>query len=282
MEIICGKVDEILKSLPDNSIDCCVTSPPYYNLRDYGIEGQIGLEQTPEQYIDDLLVVFREVRRTMKAAGTLWINIADSYAGSSKGKGAKPSGKQATNIGSLNNQNLQINFHSKTVKPKDMIGIPWMLAFALRNDGWFLRSDIIWHKTNAMPNPVRDRPVSCYEHIFLLTKSAKYYFDYEAIKEPASGSTDLLGTRRSRDVWSMSKNNMHNKHYAAYPVKLAERCILAGCRKSGIVLDPFCGSGTTGEAAMRNERDCILIDINAEYCTLTQKRLSEYKQEVSI
>ena len=190
-----------------------------------------------------------------------------------------------------------------------MIGIPWMLAFSLRNDGWYLRSDIIWHKTNAMPNPVKDRPVSCYEHIFLLSKSKKSYFDHEPLKESVAESTvnrlkypfksdkygiesygqkpqpiqmprtvkDITETRRGRDIWSMGKNCARNMHFAAYPVKLAEKCILASCHENGIVLDPFCGSGTTGEAALKNGRDCILIDLNREYCDMTQRRINEMK-----
>ena len=272
MNVLCGNAEDVLKTLPEHSADCCVTSPPYYNLRDYGIDGQIGLEKTPEEYTERMLAVFRELKRVLKPNGTLWLNIADSYAGSGKGKGAEPSGKQKTNIGSLNNQNLQTNFRNGCIKPKDMIGIPWMLAFALRNDGWYLRSDIIWHKPNAMPNPVQDRPVNCYEHIFLFSKSQRYYFDYEAVKEPVS---DCSGTRRCRDVWSISKSNSRNRHYAAFPVRLAEKCILAGCPEKGTVLDMFCGSGTTGVAALKNRRNCILIDINPEYCDLTRKRLKE-------
>lgn len=307
MKIFCGNAVEILKTIPDESVNCCVTSPPYFNLRDYGARGQIGLEKSPDDYINKLTEIFSEVRRILKDDGTLWLNIADSYGGSYKGKGAVPCGKQKTNIGSLENKNLQVNLRGGGIKPKDMIGIPWLLAFALRNAGWYLRSDIIWHKTNAMPNPVKDRPISCYEHIFLLTKSEKYYFNLEPLKEPVAESTlnrikypfksdkygaenygqkpqpiqlprkvtEIPETRRGRDVWSFGKNCGRLKHYAAYPVKLAERCIMAGCPENGIVLDPFCGSGTTGEAAVKNKRDCILIDINQKYCDMSEKRISE-------
>lgn len=307
MKIYCGNAKNLLKTIADNSIDCCVTSPPYYNLRDYGVENQVGLEKTPEEYINKLAEIFHEVKRVMKSDGTLWLNIADSYAGSSKGKGAAPRGKQATNKGSLINEYLQVNYSGNGIKAKDMIGIPWMLAFALRKDGWYLRSDIIWHKTNAMPNPVKDRPVSCYEHIFLLSKYKRYYFNYESLKEPIAESSlnrtkypfksekyraesyrqkpqpiqltrnikEIPETRRGRDIWNIGKNSSRSKHYAAFPVKLAERCILAGCPESGIVLDPFCGSGTTGEAALKNNRDCILIDIKQSYCDMTKKRLED-------
>ena len=307
MKILCGNALEVLKTIPDESVDCCVTSPPYYNLRDYGVGGQIGLERTPDDYIQRLVAIFREVKRVLKADGTLWINIADSYAGSRKGvNNAVPKGKQATNKGSLINENLQCNFSSESIKPKDMIGIPWMLAFALRDDGWYLRSDVIWHKTNAMPSPVRDRPLSSYEHIFLLTKSHKYYFDQEPLKVPVAESTinrmkydfksdkysggapgqaeqpicvprkvtKIPEMRKGRDVWSFGKNCSRSSHFAAYPTKLAELCILAGSRENGVVLDPFSGSGTTGIAAKMHNRDYILIDINEEYCKMASDRIS--------
>lgn len=215
-----------------------------------------------------------EVYRILKPDGTLWINISDSYGGSAKGKGAVPCGKQKTNVGSIKNERLQVNFTDEFIKPKDMMGIPWMLAFALRNAGWYLRSDIIWHKTNAMPNRVKDRPISCYEHIFLLTKSRYYYFDHTAIEENSVSQNEK---RRGRDVWSFAKNNSHNKHYAAFPTCLARKCILAGSQKGGVILDPFCGSGTSGEAALLSGRDCILIDINLEYCEMAKQRLANVK-----
>ena len=309
-KILCGDAIKVLKTLPDNSINCCVTSPPYYNLRDYGTQKQIGLETNPEEYIEKLVKVFSEVRRVLTEDGTLWVNIADSYAGSFKGKGANPKGKQKTNKGSLVNQNLQANFSSEKVKPKDMIGIPWMLAFALRNDGWYLRSDIIWNKTNAMPSPVKDRPVSSYEHVFLFSKSKRYYFNQEPLLVPVAESTsnrmkygyksekylaDSYGAkpqpicvprpgkpspsmRKGRDVWSFGKNCSRSNHFAAFPEKLAENCILSGCPDDGTVLDPFCGSGTTGVAALKNDRNCILIDINQEYCNMSEERITEFKK----
>ena len=284
--IICGDALTVLKELPDESVQMCVTSPPYYGLRDYGIDGQIGLEQSPETYVNMLLGVFREVRRILKSDGTLWLNISDSYAA-----------KKMQSRG--------------TVKPKDMIGIPWLLAFALRNIGWYLRSDIIWNKKNCMPEPVKGRPSKCYEHIFLLSKSKKYYYDYEAIAEPVAESTvernkrgvtdkikyvkgvpglkktiqpifrsraytEASNTRNKRDVWSCSTNSYRtNGHFAIYPEKLIEPCILAGCPKGGIVLDPFFGSGTTGAAAKRLGRGYIGIDLNPSYCDMARKRIEE-------
>lgn len=185
---ICANAIDGLRTLEDNSVDMCVTSPPYYALRDYGVKGQIGLENTPDEYIEKLVSVFREVRRVLKNDGTLWVNIGDTYAGSGNGAGGTgvSSGKQKTNKGSnfLGKQRPHFQYNCK---PKDLIGIPWMLAFALRNDGWYLRQDIIWSKPNCMPESVKDRCTRSHEYIFLLSKSEKYYFDSNAIKEPAVG-----------------------------------------------------------------------------------------------
>ena len=251
--IICADAAAGLKALPSESVRMCVTSPPYYGLRDYGTDGQIGIEQTPQEYIARLVEVFAEVYRVLKPDGTLWVNISDSYAGSGKG--------------------IQKNLEK--IKPKDMIGIPWLLAFALREFGYYLRSDIIWHKRNCLPESVKDRPAKSYEHIFLLTKSPKYYYDYKAIQEPIkavtaarytrgrSGKAKYSGTKmsqsidrkegavtderrqfkRKKDVWEVSTNTFRmNEHFAMYPEKLIEPCILAGSNAGDIVLDPFFGS----------------------------------------
>ncbi len=325
--IIQGDALGVLKLLEDESVNCCVTSPPYYNLRDYGVDGQIGLEATPEEYIQKLVEIFREVRRVLKKDGTLWVNIADSYAGSGKGASNYPDNakkyKQGTNKGSVG------SYLSKTVsadcKPKDLIGIPWMLAFALRADGWYLRSDIIWAKNNPMPESVKDRCTKSHEYIFFLTKSPKYYFDDEAIAEPVKDSTikrlsqpnlenqngsytpskangamkaaapryggkkytensdafyriksghlyDFRPKRKKRDVWTVSTQPYKGAHFATFPPKLIEPCILAGCPEGGIVLDPFAGSGTTGRVAQQHGRDFILIELNEEYVKLCEER----------
>ena len=317
----------VLKTLEDESVNCCVTSPPYYNLRDYGVDGQIGLEETPEEYIQKLVEIFREVRRVLTKDGTLWVIIADSYAGSGKGASNYPDNakkyKQGTNKGSVG------TFLSKTVsadcKPKDLIGIPWMLAFALRADGWYLRSDIIWAKNNPMPESVKDRCTKSHEYIFLLTKSPKYYFDDEVIAEPVKESTvkrlsqpnienqngsytpskingkmkadapryggkkytenpeqfyrtksghayDFRPKRKKRDVWNVSTQPFKGAHFATFPPKFIEPCILAGCPEGGIVLDPFAGSGTTGMVAREHGRDFILIELNEEYIKLCEER----------
>ena len=314
--VLCGDALEMLKRLPDEYVQMCVTSPPYYGLRDYGAEGQIGCEQTPLEYIDRLTEIFREVRRVLKSNGTLWLNIADSYAGSGKGVWSKslaerPKSKQTYH--SLNtDENAALPKKWDGIKEKDMIGIPWQLAFALRADGWYLRSDIIWLKENPMPESCRDRPSRCYEHIFLLTKSKKYYYDAAAIAEPIAPGTaaryrqgrsaghkyaeevpgqgkvqginktrsggyydDALmpTTRNKRDVWLINTVPYKGGHFAAYPPKLAETCILAGCPAGGIVLDPFFGSGTTGLAAKSLDRRYIGIELNAEYCALAGARI---------
>ena len=272
-----------LRELPGESVNCCVTSPPYYGLRDYGLDAQIGREDTPEQYIGRLVEVFRELRRVLKDDGTFWLNIADTYCGTGMKAGCKQ---------------------------KDLIGIPWQLAFALRSDGWYLRSDIIWLKENPMPESCRDRPSRCYEHIFLLSKSRRYYYDAAAIAEPVAASTparmkrgfgagnkysadipgqkhqhlndhrpngyadeDIPQLRNKRDVWQINTVPYRGGHFAAYPPKLAKTCILAGCPKGGVVLDPFFGSGTTGLAAKSLDRRYIGIELNAEYCALAGARI---------
>ncbi|MBP3537295.1 MAG: site-specific DNA-methyltransferase [Muribaculaceae bacterium] len=297
---------DALRQFPDDSINCCVTSPPYYALRDYGMQGQIGREETPELYINRLTEVFREVRRVLAPNGTLWLNIADTYAG--KGNQGNcidpkyPSGRTG--------QSKALNNKVEGCKPKDMIGIPWKLAFALRDDGWYLRSDIIWHKANPMPESVRDRPSRCYEHIFLLSKSRRYFYDADAISEPVKESSirrmkgavgehtkhndtpiagvqnlyrprsagtfseeDIPKTRNRRDVWQINTFPFKGSHFAAFPPKLAETCILAGCPEGGVVLDPFFGSGTTGLAAKKLGRQYIGIELNPEYCKLAEKRI---------
>lgn len=307
-KIICADALDGLKTLADNSVDMCVTSPPYYGLRDYGESGQIGMERTPQEYIEHLTDIFMEVFRVLKTTGTLWINIGDSYAGSGKGPMSLAVAGNGKNS-ALYAKNSKVHDVPKTwdgIKPKDMIGIPWMLAFALRARGWYLRSDIIWHKTNCLPESVKDRPTKSYEHIFLFAKERKYYYDYKAIQEPLKQVTkerykrgrsaeskyaregmqkNINGVRgdssdfdqeykRKRDVWEMSTNTFKmDEHFAMYPEKLIEPCILAGCAQGGIVLDPFFGSGTTGVVAKKNGRNFIGIDINAKYCALAEKRI---------
>lgn len=326
--IIVGDALQALQRIADNTIDCCITSPPYYGLRDYGVAGQIGLENSPQEYIEKLVEVFREVRRVLKPDGTLWLNIADSYAGSSKGAWNMPTEERKkckqTYLYSASDATASVPKAWDGIKPKDLIGIPWMLAFALRADGWFLRQDIIWYKPNCMPESVKDRCTKSHEYIFLLSKSKRYYFDAAAIKEPAvgfdncppAGSIGTLrpnsrrrkgnartfrgggaytsnmaydnsaiverkahgnventtGLRNKRDVWSVSTRGFSGAHFATFPEKLIEPCVLAGCREGGVILDPFFGSGTTGKVAQDNGRAFIGIELNPEYGELAAKR----------
>lgn len=362
-EIIEGDSLESLKSLPDGSIDCCITSPPYYGLRDYGtgkwiggdpncphrrlskysertttghaqpelagnvgdaiyktvcplcgavrVDKQIGLEETPEEYIEKLVAVFREVKRVLKDDGTLWVNIGDTYNGSKKGNTEVIKHKAVAQNSDFTKKKWS------GAKSKDLIGIPWMLAFALRNDGWYLRQDIIWHKPNPMPESVSDRCTKSHEYIFLLSKNSSYYFDSEAIEEPANydGRSDTLlkgsnkysdgsymqnqngqpfasgvherwkfkqfdndekyAVRNKRDVWTVSTKPYKGAHFATFPEKLIEPMVLAGCPVGGVILDPFSGSGTTGVVALRNDRKYIGLELNKEYVDLSIKRIEE-------
>lgn len=385
--VLQGNCLDVLKTLEDKSIDCCVTSPPYYGLRDYGtgkwvggdpncphrrmskysdkmktghaqdelrgnvgdgiyktvcplcgavrVDEQIGLEETPQQYIDRLVEVFREVKRVLKDEGTLWLNIGDSYWGSGSrgydftGKMTEASQIQEGSKGTINLSNIpKLVGNYEDIKNKDMIGIPWMLAFALRADGWYLRQDIIWHKPNPMPESVKDRCVKSHEYIFLLSKKPKYYFDYEAIQEQAKhgidenthirfggnkyGDNDDIHfatksgkvwkpqhknlqdngqqnhsmherradglpdkeyiVRNKRDVWSVTTQAVKEAHFATFPEKLIEPCILAGCPVGGVVLDPFFGSGTTGKVALQTNRKYLGIELNPEYIEISRKR----------
>lgn len=291
-----------LSLLPDNSINCCITSPPYYGLRDYGNDRQIGLEDTPEEYIDKLVNVFHEVYRVLKPDGTLWINIGDSYAGSMKGAAQFPDNamnyKQGTNRGTLGKATLVKQCTG--CKPKDLIGIPWMLAFALRADGWYLRQDIIWNKPSVMPESVRDRCTKSHEYIFLLSKRRKYYFNAGEIAEPASTYNEIVRdrsttklnntpgrskmgglvrndyhTRNKRSVWTVATQPLREAHFATYPEKLIVDCIKAGCPEGGIVLDPFIGAGTTALVARKLNRNYVGFELNPDYVSLAQRRIDK-------
>jgi len=293
----------VLKTFPDEFIDCCVTSPPYWGLRDYGVSGQLGLEKTPEEYVAKMVEVFREVKRVLKKEGTVWLNLGDSYCATTKGSGGHNE-KQDSNNGSwFDNRKWQI---PDGLKPKDLVGIPWRVAFALQADGWYLRSDIIWHKPNPMPESVTDRPTKSHEYIFLMSKSAKYYYDAESIMEKsnyvwnsakstlaANGIKNVqlnkTGQRRTagadtfhrdedrtgrnkRTVWTVATHPFPEAHFATFPPKLIEPCILAGCPENGIVLDPFIGSGTVAQVATLHRRNWIGIELNPEYIKLADKR----------
>lgn len=341
--------------LADETVQCCVTSPPYYLLRDYGtarwiggtdpncdhrekrggngsrskkqitstgtqtyqyrnvcakcgamsIDLQIGMEKTPEEYIENLVCVFREVWRVMKPDGTLWLNLGDSYATGQKGGEKEHLGdKSYTNKGSLNIPKLKPN---NGLKPKNLMMIPARVAMALQAVGWYLRSEIVWHKSNPMTEPVKDRPTRSHEMIYLLSKSEKYYYDYEAILEPSIGrkgkqnsfarkvqespppgqrnqhrenreDIEYSGMRNMRDVWTVATQSYRGAHFATYPEKLIEPCILAGSRVGDYVLDPFAGSGTTGRVSIRYNRKFIGLDLNPKYIEIAKDRTNEVQR----
>ena len=297
--ILYGDCRETLNNLTNLSIQTCVTSPPYYGLRDYGGEkNQIGQEQTPEQFIDELVKVFRIVRDKLKDDGTLWVNIGDSYYNYRPSKGKSyPKQTVSKTKQDLPDYSSKRNNKLSNLKEKDLIGIPFMLAFALRNDGWYLRQDIIWHKPNPMPESVRDRCTKAHEYIFLLSKSKKYYYDNEAIKEPVkqdwgtrnrangkyhnqgtglqphSGLTKSYTTKNKRSVWSITNKPYKHAHFATFPPDLIEPCILAGSKEGDIVLDPFMGSGTTAMVAKQHNRHYIGCELHEDYGELIQGRM---------
>jgi len=294
-EILVGDAIESMKGLEDQSVRCVITSPPYWGLRDYGHDGQLGLEQTPEEYVEAMVEVFREVRRVLSDDGTIWLNIGDSYIGG--GRGGQSSKKRSDNWQPT--YSLQ-NHVPKNYKAKDLAGIPWRLAFALQADGWYLRQDIIWHKPNTMPEPVKDRCVKSHEYVFLLSKKPKYYFDYLAIKEPAVGerwggnkpinldnSKDvdnqfsgltrerqmLYETRNKRSVWSIITRPFKGAHFAVMPEELVTPCVLAGSEEGDLILDPFAGSGTVGVVALRHGRRFVGVELNPDYAELANERI---------
>lgn len=265
--LLCGDAEEQLRTLESESVNVCVTSPPYYNLRDYGITGQIGMEDTPEEYIKNLVCVFREVRRVLRKDGTLWVNIGDSYTSGNR--------KNRDRVRKVKGREMAIRKPTpEGLKPKELLGIPWRLALALQADGWYLRSDIIWNKSNAMPESVKDRPTRSHEYIFLLSRSQKYYFDMERIKEPCITQKGEK-RRNKRDVWTIGTTGFKGDHFAVFPEKLIEPCILAGCPEGGVVLDPFTGSGTTGIVAKRLNRGFVGIEINPQYLKIATERVNE-------
>lgn len=374
--ILQGDVIKRLRDLPGRSVDCVVTSPPYWGLRDYGVPGQIGLEKTPEEYIARMVDVFRDVRRVLRKDGTCWINMGDTYASAAgsfqddrlrddlrgyrgdrlaNGRGDNPAVLRKKTRASRDGSHAGLHTAMAAMGPmtqpnrkpiaglkqKDMVGIPWLLAFALRADGWWLRQDIIWAKPNPMPESVNDRCTKAHEYIFLLSKSRLYYFDADAIKEPVTGNahsrgkgvnpkavsgwvieagvphdavnhnrrdtgvgwgrlselkpknrragrgrikqnesfsaavTGMVNTRNKRSVWTVPTQAYPEAHFATFPEKLIQPCVLAGSPVGGLVLDPFSGSGTTGLVALRNRREYIGIELSAEYVAMSKRRIDK-------
>jgi site-specific DNA-methyltransferase (cytosine-N4-specific) len=259
-----GDAHLLLARLPKESVQCVVTSPPYWGLRDYHIEGQIGLEETLPQFINRLVTIFREIHRVLKPTGTVWLNIGDGYTSGNRGWRA-PDKKNPARAMSIRPDTPE------GLKPKDLIGVPWRLALALQQDGWFLRSDIIWNKPNAMPESVKDRPTRSHEYIFMFSKNEKYYYDYESLKEPRD---DGSGKRNRRSVWEINTEPFKDAHFATFPPKLVEPCIVAGSRKGDYVLDPFFGSGTVGVVCQRLGRKYVGIELHPAYIALAEKRIA--------
>ena len=306
--ILVGDARARLAELETGSVQTCVTSPPYFGLRDYGTDEQIGLEDTPAAYVKELVTLFDEVWRVLKEDGTLWLNIGDSYAGSGKGRNGDgtvnvdPNSKQATSRGTTEGivRSMKNRSHDG-LKPKDLIGIPWRVAFALQADGWYLRQDIIWAKPNPMPESVTDRCTKSHEYLFLLTKSERYFYDHEAIKEPSLYPDDdrkaraktghksepaemtagiregsaTYETRNKRDVWTIPTKPFKGAHFAVMPEALVEPCILAGSREGDTVLDPFAGSGTVGVVALRHQRNFVGVELNPEYAVMAENRIKD-------
>jgi len=253
-----GNAETFLKHLPPGFFRACITSPPYWGLRDYGTRGQIGVEEEPSDYISRLITVFEQVRRVLTEDGTLWLNIGDCYTSGNRGYRA-PDKKNPVRA---------MSYRAKTpagLKPKDLVGIPWRLAFALQQAGWYLRSDIIWENPNCMPESVKDRPTRAHEYLFLLTKSPKYYYDYESIREP--------NRRNRRTVWSIPTEAFTGAHFATFPPRLVEPCILAGTQPGDWVLDPFFGSGTVGVVCEQQNRNYVGIELNRKYVHLAVERI---------
>ncbi len=308
VRILQGDSREVLRTLPDGSFHTCVTSPPYFGLRDYGMSGQIGLEDTPEAFVAQLVEVFREVRRVLRDDGALWLNIGDSYAGSWGARGRGAATKAARPDIEAKHGTAAPNRHGFGrwgVKPKDRMMMPARVALALQGDGWWLRDEIVWSKPNPMPMSVTDRTTPAHEMIYLLSKSARYYYDHEAVREDAvsdhssgngfvgrqggskrvgpqsggQGTADewsgVGGKRNRRSVWTVSVKAFREAHFATYPSDLIEPCILAGSPRGGDVLDPFGGAGTTGLVAQRLGRDCTLIELNPEYAAMARRRIEK-------
>jgi site-specific DNA-methyltransferase (adenine-specific) len=270
--ILQGDCIEQMRTLAPDSVQTCITSPPYFGLRDYGHDGQIGREETPDEYVARLVEVFREVHRVLRKDGTLWLNLGDSYAANGGSHGGRQDNQRGVGAKRTHDAGGADSGRRRApvgLKAKDLIGIPWRVAFALQADGWFLRQDIIWHKPNPMPESVRDRCTKAHEYLFLLSKEPRYYFDAASMQE--NGSTS--GRRNRRSVWTIQTRPFKGAHFATFPPALVRPCILAGSRPGDIVLDPFGGSGTTAAVAIEHRRRAILIEINQDYRPLIEQGL---------
>lgn len=263
--VICGDAKSNLKKFPDSYFQSCITSPPYWGVRDYGISAQIGAESDLNEYIDNLLSIFREVKRTLSDTGTLWLNIGDSYT----------SGNRTWRHADKKNPARGMDYRPPTpkgLKPKDLIGIPWRLAFAMQSDGWYLRSEIIWHKPNCQPESVKDRPTRAHEHVFLFSKSENYLYNYKDIREPSKSKQRL---RNKRTVWSINTEPLNHNHFAVFPKDLVKPCVLGGSNEGDIILDPFFGTGTVGIVCLPLCRRFVGIELNPEFIEIARKRFRD-------
>lgn len=321
IDIRCGNALDLAQSLPDASVHCIVTSPPYWGLRDYRVKGQIGLERTPERYVDQVVRVFDRLRTKLRDEGTLWLNLGDRYIsrrGGDIGATSKINGKKGHVAYRAAHAERSYDGAVTGLKHKDLVGMPWRVALALQADGWYLRCDIVWHKPNPMPESVTDRPTKAHEYVFLLAKAERYYFDAEAVKVPAAGTahprssgwakgpgkhtaiahareklaTDKSGGNRKynasydaairmtvterniRSVWTIPSHPFPEAHFATFPEKLVEPCILAGCPEGGVVLDPFMGAGTVALVALKARRNFLGIELNPKYAAMAERRIA--------
>lgn len=265
-----GHALAVLQALPSESVRCAITSPPYWGLRDYGIAGQIGLEPSLPQFLNQLTRIFSEVRRVLTTDGTLWLNIGDGYTSGNRGYRAtdrkNPARAMVTRPPTPDG-----------LKPKDLVGVPWRLAFALQDDGWFLRSDVVWNKPNAMPESVKDRPTRTHEYLFMLTKSERYHYDHGAVREPTD---DGRAMRSRRSVWNVNTKAFAGAHFATFPPELIRPCVLASTEPGDFVLDPFFGSGTVGLVSQQESRQYIGIELNPEYIRMAASRLQGRQSNV--
>ena len=272
INIVCSDSKTELTRIPDKTFQCCITSPPYWGLRDYEYKNQIGAEPQLDQYIANLVNIFREVYRTLRDDGILWLNIGDAYT----------SGGRTWRAPDKKNAGRAMSYRPDTpkgLKPKDLIGIPWKVAFALQADGWYLRSDIIWNKPNCQPESVKDRPTRSHEYIFLFSKSERYYYDYEVIKEPANGGNCR---KNRRTVWNINTEGFKGAHFAVFPPDLVYLCILASSKAGSVVLDPFLGSGTVAQVCKETCRNCFGIEMKPEYVAMTKERLASIPESLPV
>lgn len=270
--IIVGAALSVLKRLPSDTVQCCVTSPPYWGLRDYGVAGQIGIEHTIADYLRNIKAVFREVRRVLRPDGTLWLNVADSYTSGNRGWRAadRRNGARAMNDRPPNPPGL---------KDKELVGVPWRMALALQRQGWYLRADIVWSKPNAQPESVKDRPTQSHEYVFLLSKQKDYYYNHETIMESTNGGSEL---RNRRSVWTINTEPYPGAHFATFPRELPRLCVQAGSAPGHLVVDPFFGAGTVGLVCLEEGRRFLGIELNPEYAELARTRLALPRDRVRV